>query len=228
MELDELKATWQELDRKLETTIELNLRLLREKTAGKAETALKRLGFLLGLEILFNVVGLALLGSFIGGHVTEMRYLVPAVSLDLGLIALVIAGARQIAAIYLIDYSAPIVVIQRRLELLRIERIRTVKWTLLLAPLAWTPLFIVAMKALFDVDAYTSFGIAYVVANLAFGVAVVIIGVWAARHFAARFEGSSAMRWIADCLAGTSLKSAARFLDSLSHFEEEARSPSGN
>jgi len=221
MELDELKTTWQELDRKLETCIELNRRLLQGKMAGKAETAMKRLRFLLGLELLINVAGVALLGSFIGAHATEIQYLVPAISLDLGLIALVIAGARQIAAISQIDYCAPIVAIQRRLESLRIERIRTVKWTLLLAPLAWTPLFIVALKGLLNVDVYAGFGVTYVVANLAFGVVVVVIGVWTSRHFAARLQGSSAMRRIADCLAGTSLKSAAQFLDSLSQFEDD-------
>jgi hypothetical protein len=228
MELDELKASWQELDRKLETSIALNLRLLQGRMAGKAETTLKRLAWLLGLEVLINVAGLALVGSFIGNHFTEIRYLVPAVALDLGLIALVIAGVRQIAAINLIDYCAPIVAIQRRLESLRMERIRTVKWTLLLAPLAWTPLFIVGLKGLFDIDVYANFGIAYVPANLACGAAVVVAGVWASRRFAARLEGSSVMRWVADCLAGTSLKSAARFLDSLSQFEEEGRRPVGH
>jgi hypothetical protein len=223
MELDELKATWQEFDRKLATSIQLNTRLLQDKMAGKAETALKRLAWMLWLELVINVGGLALLGSFIAKHFNEIRYLVPAVALDLGLIALVIAGARQIAAIYQIDYCAPIVAIQRRLESLRMERIRTVKWTLLLSPLAWTPLFIVALKGLLDVDVYASAGIAYVAANLAFGVAVIVAGVWASRHFAARFEGSSVMRWIPDALAGTSLKSATRFLDSLSQFEDEGR-----
>ncbi len=168
MELDELKSHWQEQDKKLDDCLRLNQRLLRESLLGKADTALRRLSRLLWFELLVNVAGAILVGSFLGDHVTEPRYLVPAIALQLGLIAVIVAGARQLAMIAGIDYAAPIVEIQRRLEILWLQRIRTTQWMLILSPLAWTPLAIVGFKWLLNVDVYCACGTPFGCWNLVF------------------------------------------------------------
>ena len=63
-------------------------------------------------------------------------------------------------------------------------------WTLILAPLLWTPLFVVALEGLFGVDAYASFGLPYLVANVTLGLVVIALGLLGSRRYAARFSAS--------------------------------------
>jgi len=221
MELDDLKRSWEEYDRKLDASIRLNTRLLHGSVLGKAETALKRLSRLLLVDLLLSLGAAVWLGSFLWEHAAEARFLVPAVTLHLFVIALVIACIRQIVSISQVDYGAPIVAIQKRLELLQVERIRTTKWTLLLAPLVWTPLFIVTLKGLFGVDVYAAFGAVWLAANVVFGLLVIAVGVWISRRYAGRMERSSLMQRLLRDIAGHNLTAATAFLRSLSQFEDE-------
>jgi hypothetical protein len=218
-----MKLRWQEGDQKLDAAIRLNQHLLREVVRGKAETALKRLSRFLWIELLLNAGGTLMLGRFIFDHFAETRFLIPALALQLGLIVLIIAGARQLAALAGIDYNAPVVEIQRRLASLRAERIQTMKWTLLLAPLAWVPLLIVGMKSLVDVDVYATFNTALLVANVVFGLLVIPIGVLASRRYGDRLaRWPLAQRLLRD-IGGQNFAAVRRFLDSLSEFGDGKR-----
>jgi hypothetical protein len=223
MDLDELKTLWQEKDRKLDATVRLNRQLLREVVLGKAETALERLSLFLWVELMLNAGGTIMLGWFLFDHLAEPRFLLPALALQAGLVVLIVAAGRQLAALAGIDYDAPVVEIQRRLATLRAERIRTMKWTLLLAPLAWVPLCIVGMKGLFDVNAYTTFSIPWLVANLVFGLLVIPTGVWASRRYADRLGHWPIARRLLRDIGGQNLAAAQIFLNSLSEFDDGER-----
>jgi biotin transporter BioY len=220
MELDELKSRWQEQDKKLDDCLRLNQRLLRESLLGKSDTALRRLSRLLWFELVVNVAGAILVGSFLGDHVTETRYLIPAIALQLGLIAVIVAGARQLATIAGIDYAAPIVEIQRRLEALWLQRIRTTQWILILSPLAWTPLLIVGFKWLLNVDVYSACGTPFVVWNLLFGLLVLVLAVWISRTFANRMDRSPVIQRLLQDLGGQNLAAARAFAKSVSEFAD--------
>ncbi len=223
MELEELQRLWEKQDKKLDASIRLNTRLLRETVLGKAEAATRPLSRLLWFELLFAVPAVLLIGSFLAEHVGEARFFFPALGLHLGVIALLVSGIRQHVVLRAIDYGAPILSIQKRLASLRVLRIRTVKWTFILAPLAWTPLLIVALKGLFGVDAYTMFGGRWLIANVLFGLVVIVLAVWLSRRYADRMGSSPVVQRLMRELAGQSLTTAESFLDSLSQYEEEER-----
>jgi hypothetical protein len=222
MELDDLKHAWEMRDRRLDEAIRLNNRVLQTAVGTQAKAATKRLSRLLWIELLANLVAVIWLGSFLGGHLTVARYAIPAVALDVLAIGLLIAGARQLVAVSQIDYSQPVLVIQKRIESLRAERIRATMLTLVVAPLAWIPLLIVALKGFFDVDAYATFGAAWLIANVLFGLIVLAAAIWASRHYAGRVTRSSALRWLMDNLAGRSLRTATTYLRSLADYEGAA------
>ncbi len=223
MEIEELQRLWAEQDEKLDAGIRLNTRLVRESVMGKAEAATRPLSRLLWFELLFAVPAVLLIGSFLAEHVGEARFFFPALGLHLGVIALLVSGIRQLVVLRAIDYGAPILSIQKRLASLRVLRIRTVKWTFVLAPLAWTPLLIVALKGLFGVDAYTMFGARWLIANVLFGLVVIVLAVWLSRRYADRMGGSPIVQRLMRALAGQSLTTAESFLGSLSQFEEDER-----
>lgn len=221
MDLQDMKNLWAEYDRKLETSLRLNIRILREMNLSKVDSSLKRLSSLVVFELVQDVAAVVLLGMFIASHIGEMRFLAPAVLLDVCAIGFVIRAVRQLVVIHTLDYGAPVVAIQKRLEALRIERIRVTKWVFLLCPLIWLPLLIVALEGIFGVDAYLFLDGTWVAANVLFGAAFILLMLWVARRIAGRWQGSRWFQSLMDDLAGRSLVAATGFLNELSRFEEE-------
>ena len=211
-DLDELKALWAAHDRKLEASLRLNRRLLEETRLARARSALAGLRRLVGLELASNAIALIALVGF--ATVSAARFALPALALAAGALALVIGDVRQLTAAR-IDPGAPIALAQRRLAELRRLRARCVRWTLVGAPLAWPPLAIVALKACFDVDAWVTPGLAWLAANLAFGVAVLAIAWW----LSIRYRGRGSR--LADILSGRRIADALRALDEITELEHE-------
>ena len=221
MHLDNLQRLWEEQNRKLDTSLRLNTRILNQSVLRKAEAATRRLSWLLMIELPLDALLLFGLGSFIAQHVTDMRFLLPALALHLYVIVLVSSSVRQVIALRGIDYSAPILEIQKRLGALQVERTRVAKWVFLSAPLVWTPLLIVSLKGLLGVDPYAIFSGAWLAANLLFGLAVIALAVWISRRYADRMERSPWIQRLMRDLAGDNLNAALGFVGSLERFEEE-------
>jgi hypothetical protein len=120
-----------------------------------------------------------------------------------------------------IDYGQPVAVIQKRLELLRMLGIRSLQWTLLLSPALWAPLLVVGFKGVLGVDAYQAFGVPYLLANLAVGLAVIPLGLWVVKKLGGRIGASPVMRRVMGDLAGYNLKAAMEFVGSVEEFERD-------
>jgi hypothetical protein len=204
MELDELRTKWAEYDRKLDVSIRLNRQLLRETYTRRARFALWRLAAMLAAGALFMLAIIVSLGRFIALNWGTPKLTVPAIVLDIAAIASLVALNAQIGLALNIDYSQPIAVIQRRLETLRSFRIRYVQVILLTSALLWMPIFIVLTMGIFPMS--------WILANVAFGLVVLAVGVWLVRRFGSRFLPD---------LAGYNLKAAAGFLATLAQFEKD-------
>ena len=222
MDIEDMKQRWEEADRKLDASLRLSTRLLRESALGKAARATSRLSWLMLSEILLNLGLVVWLGSFIADHFAQARFAIPALALDLGAIALLIAQGHQWFTLRGVDYGAPVVAIQKELGRLRLQELRVLKWVMVTAPLAWTPLLIVAIKGLLGLDAYVLFSGAWLAANVAFGLAVLLLAVWVSRRYADRMERSPLIQRMMRNLSGYNLNAAAGFLSSLARFEEES------
>jgi hypothetical protein len=220
MELEELKELWTQSTRRLEASMRLNTLLLQQANLRKASGLLGRFSRGLVIELLVNFVGVVLLGSFAADHVREAPFFIPAVALAIYAIGLLIASVRQILEIHAVDYDEPVVAIQRKLEQLRLRRIRTTLATLLFAPLMWVPLLVVVLRA-FGIDVYALTSATWLAANVAFGFAVIPLAVFVARRYGRQLGQSTLMRSLADEIAGVSLVSALNSLDTIRHFEEE-------
>jgi hypothetical protein len=83
VEMDDLRKTWAEYDRKLDTNIRLSRQLLMATTLNRVRSPLRRLAFFLGLEVVGWGVIIVALGNFIYEHISMARFAVPAVALDL-------------------------------------------------------------------------------------------------------------------------------------------------
>ena len=221
MELDDLKTAWRELDRRLDTSLALNLDVLKELKLDKTQSALHRLVVALQFELFQGVLATLLLGYFLAGHIHAAKFAVPAIVLHAVAVLTIVAAVRQLALIGGMDYSAPVVAMQHQLAELRSLRIRTNRWLLLLSPLLWTPLAIVCAEGMFGFDIYREFGLLWVGLNLAVGLAVIPLAIWVAHRYAERLGRSRILKHLADDLAGRSLTMAMAHLEEIARFEEE-------
>lgn len=223
MELDELKTLWETHDRKLDAGIRLSTRLLNTPMLHKARAATTRLLIVWQVELALALIATAMLAGYSWLHLLQPRFLLPGLLLMVGSIALVCTYIRRLMAIRAIDFSGPIVTIQKQLESIRIAEIHATKWTLLLAPLAWTPFLIVVFQGLFRVDVYTHFPAAWLAGNVIFGLVVVAVERWISIRYAERMHRSPRLqRWMRD-VNGYNLNAAMKFVRSAGEFEEEAR-----
>jgi hypothetical protein len=220
MNLEQLSEQLRDYDGKLDRSLRLNARLLRESRVQRTGSRLTRLSRSVALELAGNAVAVALLGMFIASHIGEPRFFVPAVVLDFCALGLILLGARQLAVLNGIDYGAPVVAIQKRLGTLKAMRVRTMQWILIASPLLWTPLLIVTARGLLGLDVY-ALGAGWLLWNLLFGVAVIVVAVWVSKRHSDRMRRSTLVQRLMNSLAGNDLAAAVSFLDELAELEKE-------
>jgi len=146
MELDEFKREWQALDRKLDRSIALNVRLLTEKRTRRSKL---RLLPMLALQPVQMVVGVALTIFFARFWIANLGtwpLVVSGVFLHALSIGLVIDAVVRTALIVRINYASPVVTIQRYLALMRRWEIRSFKWSWVAVWLAAPALLMVGAK----------------------------------------------------------------------------------
>jgi hypothetical protein len=223
MNLEELKLNWAAYDQKLDTSIRLNLQLLNTTKLNKTRSAMQRLIAILALDLVVNLIIVIYLGSFIADHITAPRFVLAALALDVFTLLLIVSSIRQMVMAREIDYSGPVAEIQKKMETLRIHKIKRTKWTLLVAPLVWTPLQIVALKAFLGLDAYALLGVSYLAWNVIVGVAVIALAIWVSKKLTTRIERSSIVQGLMNTLAGYNLNVATQSLKTLKDFEKEER-----
>ncbi|HEY8298790.1 MAG TPA: hypothetical protein VIG32_12305 [Candidatus Baltobacteraceae bacterium] len=219
--MDELKTKWAEHDRRLDAVISLNRQLLARFELKPARSAMGLLTFSLFFEVLIMLITVMLLGRFIGDHIGARKFVVPAALLDAAAIAFLINLVRQIVITRQIDFGRPIAAIQKKIETLRVLRIRYAQGLLLIAVLAWPPLLIVLFKGAFGLDAYALFGSAYIWANALVGLAVIPLAIWLSKRIDTHASESPVMRRLIRTINGSSLNAAIDSLAKLADFENE-------
>ncbi len=218
MKLDDLREEFRACEAKAEKNVVIGAAALREKSLKATGSAMRRLQAYLWLELGLNLLAAFFLGSFMASHL-ELRFLVPALVADVFAIAHVLFGARQLVTLGRVTFDAPVIAVQRELETLRMGRIRMTKWTLLLGPLLWIPLLVVALEGFAGVDAYAVFDRTWIIANVLFGVAFVPTMLVVSKLLVDRFTGSPLLVRLLRDIAGRNLSAAQSFLDELARFE---------
>lgn len=209
MNLEELRAQWAIYDRKLDTLLRFNAETAREARLGKARTRLRCLGALAIAEGVLAAGFAIFLVAFIARHPESTRLAAYAAVLLAMSVPSIVLNVRQLVLLARIDYAAPVVAIQRRIEALRIARIYAGFWELAAGAAVWPLAAIVLLQALYDVD-WSGVSVAFIGANGIVG-AVAGAALWSFRNRGA----------IQAPFAGGALESARSELAELVAFERE-------
>jgi serine/threonine-protein kinase len=218
MELDDLKAAWHDLDRKLAATQAALTRLQTDRTLDRTRSALRPLVWRLVWELLKLVAAVLLLGWYLSDNIHESRFAVPGLILHALAILAILSTVWQLVLVGRLDYSAPVVDIQKRLADLRTARCQTYFWVLALAPFIGVLILTVGVRGLFGGDLYAAVGLPFVLANVAFGVVFALVTVVVAKVWAARSPESRFRNWLVDGLVGGSLVRARKHAQEAAEF----------
>jgi hypothetical protein len=212
MELDELKAAWAAHDARVTRLLAIHEHLLHDRQLGKARRALAPYVVQRALEAVCAAALLVACAPVVVGHAGEPRYLFAG-----GAALLVVVGALAgcislLAAALGIDYAQPVLAIQRDLEALRLRDARVTAWAILGGITVWAPIGLVGLEAIGGPPLLGAVDLAWLVVNLALGVAVAIAAIaWAKR--------SPRRGRLVDALSGRAPRAAAAHLAELAVFE---------
>jgi len=119
MELDELKATWHKLDRRVEELTAINRKLLTETISRKARWRLAPVLIGAFLNIAIGAWFALVWGGFWTAHLDTPAVAVAGVALHLASIGLIVIGVVRLVLVLRIDYTKSVVAIQRSLAALQ-------------------------------------------------------------------------------------------------------------
>lgn len=216
MELEELKQQWDAMNRKLDASLTLNSELVRRSIADGNRRAIRRLTMGNITTLVLNVLAVLVMGSVVAGSTHSVSEFVPALLLHLAAIGALTMSIHQHIALRAAHPEEPVVALQMRLERLRELRLLELKWILQLSPLLWILGVLVALRWGFGVDLLTEGLRGWVLANIVFGIAVIVGAQWASRRISVT---SARGQRILDALAGRTLQDARNSLRSLQDFE---------
>ncbi len=218
MELDDLKAAWQTLDRRLESQAALNLHIFKDAKLDKARRGLRPLAWGQAIQMLCGVALIPVAVGFWSAHPDVAHLLIAGLIVHVYGVLMIICGGATVGLIRRIDYAAPVLVIQKQLGQLRRFYIRTNIGLGLAWWFFWMPLLMMFFMATFGVDLYAN-APSVIYCGTAIGVAGLLL-TWTFHRWSRHPSRPRMAQMMQDSVAGTGLKKAQAVLDEIARFEQ--------
>ena len=218
MELDELKATWQALDRKLSQSNAIQLQLFKDGRMKNLRAGMRPLFWGQIAQILFGVLTLLIGIAFWSEHRDVMHLFWTGLILHVYGVVTIISAGVTLGKIGSIDHAAPVLNIQRQLASVRRVYVGSGivvghAWWLL-----WIPYAVVVFSYL-GIDIVTV-APGFIWISVGIGVAG-LLAMWAFHRWASSSRGGRLGQSYLESLGGGSLRRAQRVLDEIARFEQE-------
>jgi hypothetical protein len=152
MELDELKHQWQELDRKLDRSLALNIRMLTETHTRSSKLRLLPLLLLQPVQMAIGAALVIYFARFWLVNLDSLALAISGIALHALSIGLIVDAVMRTLLIVRINYAAPVVTIQRYLALLRRWEVRSFNWAWMGCWLASPAMLLVGVKLVAGID----------------------------------------------------------------------------
>lgn len=219
MELDEMKSAWLALDRRLERQEALNLNAFRDNRLDRLRATLRPLLIGQVIQIIAGVLLALLFAPFWVEHLDTPHLLLTGLALHAYALMFIVFAARDLYMIQRVDYSAPVLEIQRRLAELRAWRVRVAPVFGAVGCLIWVPFLLWLFEVAFDVDVYAlhpEVVYVFIAAGLGFLGVMLLAMRWMRNPRRARFT-----QILEDSMAGRAIAKAQRFVDEVASFARE-------
>jgi len=232
MELQELKNIWQAYDKKLDKHVKLNIQMFKKMNLDKTRSALEKFTKTPALGLIIGISVQLAMGGFIFNQLSTPLYIIPAALIWVFALFQSIFSGYQLSVILPtsvggeINYDLPITEIQKKLERLKVYRIRYLTVTRFSYGLLWLPFLIVGVKAFWNFDFYLYFDHTWILSVILFGLAFTLFGIWLSMSYARKKIASPFLNKVVKNISmndvtGKRLVSAMNFLDEIEEFERE-------
>ncbi len=225
MDLDDLKAEWAKRDQALQQSLKQQTAFMRGMLVEKQLQRLRRHQIIGAIEFLIYLVFIVSFGAFLAANWGHWEFFIPALFLDTWTIAMGAITLAERMRLLEVDFSAPVLEIQKRLAALQAERACAFQWAFLTGQvLWWIPFVIVLFWGALGVDLYrlSPFMPSFIATNIAVGVALIPVLWWASRLLGPWLAQSSIGRSVLDSITGRDLAEARAIAARLARFEAEA------
>ena len=142
MELDDLKAAWQTLNRNLERQHTLALHQLKETKLARFRCGLRPLAAGQVVQLVSGAILAGLAAPFWVKHFGRLDLMAYGILLQAYGTMLAGFAIRDLILIHQIDYGAPVVTIQKRIASLRAWHLRAGMWLAVAGCIVWLPLIL--------------------------------------------------------------------------------------
>ena len=147
IELDELKLAWQSLSQNLERERALSVFELKEQKRARFQRGLSALLPGRITQLIAGLLVAVMAGRFWVNHFGAAHLVISGLLLHGYGIMLIVFAARELTLIRRIDYSAPVLGIQRELAELARWRVRSAIWSVAVGCFTWLPLLLILLYA---------------------------------------------------------------------------------
>lgn len=216
IELDDLKLALKTLETRLDWRNAATLRADKASKMRDVRAGLRPLGIGLTIQVVSGLLVALTFGTFWVAHRSEPQLLTCGLLLHGYGLILVISAVRQLLPLWCIDYSEPVLVVQRRLGELRASRLRGAIWLAVTGCLMWVPLLLLIFFWL-GVDLWVK-NRAFVYWNIATGLLLLglcyVIWRWSKRPGWGRLA-----EYLNQSMVGRSIARAQTALAALDEFE---------
>ena len=215
LELDDLRRSWQALERKLDAQQVLNLELATESRVDKAKARLRPVLVGQAVQAAVGIACTVFFARFWLAHLDAPAALVSGLLMHAWAVALVVSAVTELMLVMRINYAQPVLTIQKYLGVLQYWRTRMAPLLGLAFWVLWLPLVEVLLKHFTGADIAGWF----LWTNVAVGVAGLAGTVWGFRRL--RRRGHRFADAIDADNAGCGVRSAQALLADIRRFEAE-------
>lgn len=223
MDLQKLQSMWNEHDKKLDKSLQLNMQLLRKMNFDKARFRIRWLFIIKLFEMVFMMFMFNYLLGFIIKYFAEPGFSIPALIIELAIASYFILDIRMLSIIHhlqLKNNNEAIAPLQKRAETLKYLIAASLKYSLFLIP--FYPLLMILIGKIFlNVDFFSSQLKTYLVSNIVVGVLLLPLFVWLFKELS---QKEITKEWVKNLLSGSGwhlANDAENFLSEIDQFEKE-------
>ena len=218
MELDELKATWQALDRRMQQSNAIQLQLFKDGRFKNMRAGLRPLFWGQIVQILFGVLTILIGVAFWSKHVDVTHLFVTGLILHVYGVLTIITAGMTLGKIRGIDYAAPVLSIQKQVASVR----RVYVGSGVVVGYCWWLMWIPFAVVVFDHLGVDIIAVApgFIGISVAIGI-VGLLAMWGLHCWASNPRSGKFGQHYAESLSGGSVRRAQRILDEVKQFETE-------
>jgi hypothetical protein len=217
-ELDDLKATWQTLNRNLERQHKLALHQFREIKHNRLRAGFRPLVAGQIIQIICGAFLSLIAGNFWVNHIGVLHLMVYGISVHAYGLMLILFAARDLYLIKRLDYANAVLTLQKQLADLRAWHMQAGLWFGFAGCFVWIPLMLMIFRGLgADVWVHNPDVVGWLLLSgaICLGIMTGII-LWSRRPSKEKFA-----RGLANSSAGRAVKRAEALLAEIESFERE-------